>query len=288
MTILAAALVFLSLQTDARSQSKSRFEDGLRAQKAGDLATAIVSYREAIELEPKLTPAHYLLGVCLLQSRQMNEGIAALEDTLRLDARHLLAAQTLVSAYVATGRTEAAQGILKKHLALDRGAGTDFVRGLHALSTAEYAAAVRHFSNARRKDPNLPGAATRLGIAHCFTNNFEAAFPILEAAHRANPKDSNAAAFLGWLLKDRGRDSEAEPLLRQALEANPEDTGALFLLAQLSLARDDRAQALSQLEMVVRRDPQHRGAYVLLARLYSQLNRPADAARAKSIVDRSQ
>jgi tetratricopeptide (TPR) repeat protein len=280
--VAVVTLLILSLQTDARPH----FEAGVRAQRAGQCPAAISSYREAITAAPNLAPAHYLLGVCLLQTNDIPAGIAALESSLRLDPKNANAAQTLVSAYVATGLLDHAQRILTKHLATDRSPGAQFTKGLHALSTAQYPKAVQHFTQARKLNPQLPSVATHLGIAHAFNNNFEAAFPILEAANKANPQDTNAAAFLGWLLKDRGRDNEAEPLLRQALLANPQDTGALFLLAQLSISRNNPREALTQLEQVVQRDPNHRGAWVLLTRLYTQQNRPTEAAQAKATVDR--
>ncbi len=270
----------------AADSIKDRLEGALRAQKSGDLQGAAATYRDLLAVNPRLTNARHLLGVCELQAGNMTEGIRELEIVRREDPANRQAAYTLVSTYVAIGLLDDARKILDTTLRGDLTGSGRFMRGSYAMAQGDYALAIRELRQARQIDPRLPGLASQLGIAYCFANSLDDAVPILEAALVENPLDANAAAFLGWLYKDRDRTAEAENLLSRTVRARPEDKGALFLLAQLTQSRGETPQAAAMLEKVVSLDPRHRAAHVLLARLYQKLQRLEDAAREREIVER--
>jgi tetratricopeptide (TPR) repeat protein len=78
-TMLAVSATLL-LGADA---ARDRFDAGVRAQKAGNLQSAAIAYREALAENPQLIVARHLLGVCELQLGNLAEGMRQLELVLR-------------------------------------------------------------------------------------------------------------------------------------------------------------------------------------------------------------
>jgi len=283
---LAALILAVSAAASAADTLQERFAVGLRAQKAGDLDTAMSAYRGILNQNSRATGARYMLGICELQRGRLPEGIRQLEQVRREDPNHRQAAYTLVSTYVAISDLDAAKRILETNLRGDLSAESYFMRGSHSMARGDYAAAVFALEAALKLGPKLPGVHSMLGVTLCLANRLDDAIPVLESALQENPQDNNAAAFLGWLYKERDRPGEALALLSQTVAARPDDHGALFLLAQLTQARGEPTAAVAMLEKVVAAEPEHRGAHVLLARLYQQLRRPEDAARERATIVR--
>src|SRR5215218_5777063 len=106
--LVVSAMMLLGADT-----ARERFDAGVRAQKAGDLRSAVVAYREALAENPQLAVARHLLAVCELQLGNVSEGMRQLELVLRADPANRQAAYTLVSTYIAAGRLEQARAVLE-------------------------------------------------------------------------------------------------------------------------------------------------------------------------------
>ncbi|NCF81720.1 MAG: tetratricopeptide repeat protein, partial [Proteobacteria bacterium] len=67
------------------TEAVDRISRGLEKHQAGDLQSAEAGYREALDLEPDHSDAHYLLGSLLGQTGRLDEALEHLRQAARLD-----------------------------------------------------------------------------------------------------------------------------------------------------------------------------------------------------------
>ncbi len=77
---------------------------GLALNDKGRLAEAIASYKKAIDLDPKLAPAHTNLGSALSDMGQLNEAIACYKRAIELNPKHAEARCNMGHALSTQGR----------------------------------------------------------------------------------------------------------------------------------------------------------------------------------------
>jgi tetratricopeptide (TPR) repeat protein len=87
---------------------------GMALAMSGNEAEALAPLRRAIELDPKLLPAHLFLGSSHLALGQPDQAIAPLERTVALQPSEIEHRRLLAQAYSATGRTTDAITQLRK------------------------------------------------------------------------------------------------------------------------------------------------------------------------------
>jgi tetratricopeptide (TPR) repeat protein len=106
--------------SEAVSAAQSRPEDARLWAAAGDIlarwgttepehyAEALAAYRRALDLSPNTAAYYTALGLILAESGRLEEGIAAVEQAVALDATDAVAYGHLASLYSAAGQPEKA------------------------------------------------------------------------------------------------------------------------------------------------------------------------------------
>jgi putative PEP-CTERM system TPR-repeat lipoprotein len=237
---LAAALSTLALSgCSQHSATELRAEAGrMRAQ--GDLSSAIITLKNALQAEPHSAEARYQLAQVYLET---GEALSAEKEARRA----LGDGYARTPALAALGKALVLQGEYKKALA--------------ELDKAGDAPALL---------PVRADALLALGQR-------DAAFALLDALARRAPNSPEALIGLGRIAWADGERAQALAYGERVLAADPNNTDALMFKADLLRAQDQPAKAVALYDRVLKLRPQHRSAHVEKAFLAIGLERYADA-----------
>jgi putative PEP-CTERM system TPR-repeat lipoprotein len=213
-----------ALQKDP-NLGEARFLLGKALFESGDIAGAEVELRKALERKYASDQTIPLLASAMLATGQAKKVTDEFAKT-QLSAGEPLAAlkTTLSAAYAAQGNREAAQAELAAALA----------------SMADYAPA--QLANARMKAVN---------------QNFDEAQTIVDQVLAKNPKNHDALLLSGMLQAAKGNPDNALALYRKAIEAKPD-----FLLAHSAIIsslfqQQKLDEATKQIELLKKVAPKH-------------------------------
>jgi tetratricopeptide (TPR) repeat protein len=214
---------------------------------------------KAIELLSPIADAHvddlafnYVLGMALLQNRQVNDAAVHLDRILK--------------------RGDSAEARL--------------MMGMAHRAASDYAAARDEFARAVALNPQLPLAHSLHGQALLSTGDREAARAAFLKELALNPTDFEASLYLGVIFKEEQNYAEARQRFEKALSVRPHDPGAQYQMATLLVATGDNQSALAILERLVAENPGFTEAHVSLATVYYRLKRREDGDRHKAIAEK--
>ncbi len=168
-------------------------------QSGGNLDQAIVSYKDALRIEPANPTARNGLASALLMQDRLPDAIQELRQTLQADPQYLNARYNLARALVVTGDLTAAE--------------------------AEYLAFLR-------QKPDDAGAQAGLGSVYFKQRKFSDALSRFRDACRLNPNDADMQTNLGTLLAISGDLPEAIQAFETALRIDPAHQAARANLAR--------------------------------------------------------
>ncbi len=219
---------------DSGSQVEDRIRNGLEYHQAGDLDLAERAYRKALDCAPDNADAHYLLGNLLGASGRMDEALAHLRETARLDPSAAAARSDIGNVYRAQGRLKEAEAAY-----------------LDAISV----------------DAELAHAHKNLGDLFNAQGRVDEAIDCLSRATSLDTADADSHFMLADLLSSRGRYQDATRSYRAGLSILPEVAAAHNNLgASLRhLSRND--EAIACFENALRIDPGFTDAHKNIADL---------------------
>ncbi len=190
--------------------------DGLAAQKAGDIDTAIERYRRVLNRNKLDEQARHLLGMAEHEAKHYDAAIEHLDACIKISSTPWLVAYHLGRVYVDAGRPEMAR---------------------------------KNFLQALSLKPDYAEAHNSLGLLYQSQGNFDSAITSFHASINANPELLNPHDNLIQILKDQDRDAELKALCEAMLEKNPAMTQYMRELAGL----ERRAGKLSRANALYRR-----------------------------------
>ena len=216
--------------------------------KKNQYAAAAVEFRKALELDPDEAQAHDNLGLALVETGKVEEGMEHYRKALELSPGYPEAHNNLGSALVRSRRLPEA---------------------------------VEQFEKALESNPDHPSAHVNLGAALAQMGRIDEAMPHLERAVDLLPEDAEAQTDLGLALAMKGQLDAAIPHLEKALQANPAAFEGQFNLGRILAAQGKFEQAIPYFEQAVKLSG-GREAMILsmLAGVYEEVGRFAEAASA--------
>jgi Flp pilus assembly protein TadD len=110
-----------------------------------------------------------------------------------------------------------------------------------------------------------------------------AATAAFQVALRANPADPTANLDLGAIRLAEGDSADARPLLELALQLQPRVPLARMEMAKLDVVTGHYTEAAAILEDLVKAEPNWADAHWELASVYTELNRPVEGRRERTI-----
>ncbi len=234
-----------------------------------DAAGAEKAFRQAIEVQPEVEPAHRGLGLALREEGRLPEAFRELQTATQLDPTDSDAHYTLGS--VAWALSMPANAPPGKQGGLSSSdyqglAGAEFSKAL-ALNPQDpmlrINLAVLYLDSDRARDavlqaqeavriaPNHTLAHVTLGRAYFASGEEEKAATEYEAAAKLDPQDGEAWFALGQLRMFQRRTPQAEEALRHAIQLSPNLGPAYAALAQILTAEGRNGEARTLLEKAV-------------------------------------
>ena len=167
----------------------------------GDSHTAMLQYRKALEVDPRLRGVHYELGEAILQDSRQAPALEAAEKEFR----------TALAENPGDANSEYWLGIIYS------------LRG-------DYQTAIEHYSRAVQLSPNDAYAHQALGAAWIKLRKPERALEHLLAATRLDPLYPTAHYQLGTVYRQLGRESDARAELAvfEKLEKARKETSQVY------------------------------------------------------------
>ncbi|MFO1250911.1 MAG: XrtA/PEP-CTERM system TPR-repeat protein PrsT [Inhella sp.] len=265
----AAALVGGCVQESAEEQlskAKSHLEQSERPQ-------AIIRLKSALQGDPALQEARYLLGVALLESgdavgaqielRKLREAGYRTEDVVPRLAQAMLKAGNVDRLLTELGQeslqSHSGQAELKAAIAMAHGA-----RGKLELAGEAVQAALK-------RDPE--NGSARLVEARLLAagGDRKGALERVDSLLAKNPKFSEAGLFRAVLLSMLGRSrEEIESAYRQVLAVEPANLDALGMSTLLAAHAKDWSAAQAYLELMQRHHPRQLATLFIAASLDAQ------------------
>jgi Flp pilus assembly protein TadD len=183
---------------------------------------SVTLFRRAVTVTSGNFVAHGNLGVALCNQDRFEEGIAHLEEAVRLSPRYAYAHNHLGRAYFSVGRTDEAIGHLRKAVELN---------------------------------PNDAAAHNNLGIALAQMGGRERAITEFTEAVRLRSDYALAHANLGAVLVSAGRIVDGLPHLREAVRLKPDFAEAHFYLGEALARQGKTREAREEFNAAVKLDP---------------------------------
>jgi tetratricopeptide (TPR) repeat protein len=232
----------------------------------GKLAEGAALLARVLEDDPANPAALSLLGSIRFATGEEREGIAALEESVRLSPDVFENRSNLANAYHESARWDDAVREYEAALRIRPGDGPT-LRSLGGalLALGDARRAAEAFRAALGAGASEGAVRAALGAALADAGDLSAAERELRAAVAAEPGRAEAWNKLGVVLERSGRVGEAVPLYDRALEADPSLPDALFNRGKHFL-REGRIEDGSRLaERLVAEHPEYDQGWLLVA-----------------------
>lgn len=256
---------------------------GVRAERRGELASALDLYANAVSAQPDSALAWYNYGDVLLALKRYEEAIAPLSSAVQLSPQTALFHYDLGLALYRLDRHEEASkefaGIVANDPQLKRASSVLVLSSLTNLALAQEDLG-RPDEAAQTLRPALQTAINilyNLGRFNLRAKHAVQAIGFLQAAALLAPESEDIIHGVGRTLMDLKRESEALPFLVKATKLNPLCTDAWYDLGVTLSRLKQRKKARSCFVKTIRQDQNYVWAYYDLACL-DALERKRNAA----------
>ncbi len=245
---------------------------------------AIVLYRKALSLNPKMPSLRLNLGLAYFKAGDLLAAIQTFEPLLKSEPKSSPEALRMVTliglAHYGMGEYAAAVPYLKQATAADPG-NLPFRLSLaqSCLRTKQYQCVLDVYREILTLNAESAEADMLAGEAYDELKNDAGAIAEFEAAVKADPKRPDVQFGYGYLLWRALKFDEAEKAFRSELANNPEHPLALAYLGDTEIRLHRSGEAVPHLEHAVRIQPSIAIAHVDLGVIYEGQGRKDDAVR---------
>ncbi len=276
--LLGMALLTTGCNRDPKKRAADLYQKALAARQANKLEEATIDLTKAIQLDPKLTAAHWELARTLFDRSMIAESLQEVRVVLKAEPQHHQARTLLAQIALIAGDPETAKRTAAAVLAEfpdDRTAA--YVEAEGAFSLGETDRALSLFQDLLKTNANEARVHLDIAAVRIRKQQFAEAGQSLRTAWDLDPKDLSAPIALSRLYTAQGDLASAEVILKEAVARSKDDMRPKYLLGTFYLEH----QRLSEAETLFRDlasnagdNAQQRG---LLAAFFMATNRPQDA-----------
>lgn len=243
---LAMALLLSACSSDPNKQKQAYLESGEKYYKAGKYQEAVIEFRNAIQIDPRLAAAHWKLAGAYLKLGNSEAAYHELTETVSLDPGNADAQMDLAGLLVARRQFDAAQTAAEAALRLQPGSAR-----AHAV----------------------------LGEKYILTHERQKAIDELQKSVAADPQRVEGYAALGAAYLAAGRKAEGEAAYRKGVEVNPRSVPAHLALGQFWFAQGQMPGAEAEMRTAAGLDPHAVPPRLFLARICMATDRPIEAEK---------
>jgi len=244
------------------------YNEGVEAQRAGDLELAAKKYNEAAGMNPDLAAPHTSLAAIAHMQGDYPAAAAEAEKALVIDPTDSRAMQLRYDAYRLAGdkeKAKEAEQALRELGGLSETAARIFNEGAEAYNTGDMATAISKFQQAADLDPTLVQARLVLAKLYLSQGSLSEALARAEEVVALEPDNGDALRIAYDSALRLGDTEKAAKALDGLAISDPEwaATG-LFKLAAELYNKGQTEEAAQALERVLQADPDHARAHYLL------------------------
>jgi cellulose synthase operon protein C len=274
------ALASMALYLAACSRNPATYmASGDKYFQAGKYSEAVIQYRNAVQVSPRLAQAHYKLAMAFLQAKSLQEAYKELWETVTLDPANGDAQLQFAALSIAAKKYDEAKAAAAKVLTLDpKNSRAHEILGEQSALTSDTAGAVREFQAAITLAPRRVQSYFALAAVFASRGDFSGAEAAFKQAIEANPESEPARMSLGDFYFSQRKFGGAEEEMRAASRLAPRDPLPLLELAKDYLAEGNPAEAekvCAELKTIAPDDPR---AYRALALFYVSTKQRVKAA----------
>ena len=227
-------------------------------------------FTQALAVQPQTVAARFGLGRAALARRDYARAVEQFEQVLSADPRASIAHYPLAQAYRALGDTARAEAHLRQQGSVEVGPPDPLMvelrgllhssvaeenRGMRALDSGDFKAAVEHFRKGVELAPDNPSLRHKLGTALSLMGDTAGAVEqFRETVHRS-PDFAQAHYSLGVLLAAHGQTKDGIEQLSAAVRYDPNYVDARLRLGEMLGRTGQFEQALAQYKQVLAIDP---------------------------------
>ncbi|HBY64663.1 MAG TPA: hypothetical protein DEH78_32995 [Solibacterales bacterium] len=252
----------------------------IRAYQQGAAAESLRRYLKA---RPEDLRARQLLGVCLVETGDLERGIGELESVASTQQNDPTLLLSLAYAHARGGNEARGSELLKRIEAAYPGQAA-LVEGLLEFRRGRYAESKGKLEEALRHDPGSPPALAAMGRVHLAANEDAESMAYFEKALARAPADAESTYQLGVLYDRNGRTAEGRKLLERAAQLRAAYPDPYYQLGRISYREKHYARALGELQTAAKFLPNHESIRLLLGRTYQALGRKLEADREFALV----
>jgi tetratricopeptide (TPR) repeat protein len=244
------------------------YNEGVEAQRAGDLELAAKKYNEAAGINPELAAAYSSLAAVAHMQGDYEGAAAEAEKALAIDPTDARAMQLRYDAYRLAGdeaKAKDAEQALRELGEIGETAARIFNEGAEAYNAGDMATATSKFQQAADLDPSLVQARMVLAKLYFSGGNLSEALARAEEVVALEPDNGDALRIAYDSALRLGDTEKAAKALDGLAVSDPEwaATGLFKLAAKLY--NEGQTEAATQaLERVLQADPDHARAHYLL------------------------
>jgi tetratricopeptide (TPR) repeat protein len=250
------------------------FNEGVEAQRMGDLDLAVAKYRRAAEMDPELAAPHTALAVVASIREDWETAAAEAEAAIAVDPEDVRAMQIRFDAYRNLGqetKTSEAAAALREVGDLDAAAARIFNEGVDAYKAGDVGTAQSKFQQVVQLAPEMVAPYIALAQISLAQGSPAEALAMAQSALEREPDNTRALkiAFDGARLV--GNNEAAEQALDRLVELDPQWVTTTLFEHAVKLFNDNQPEAaVLELTWVLKADPAHaRANFVLGMSLFS-------------------
>jgi tetratricopeptide (TPR) repeat protein len=238
-------------------------------------------FRHMLSLTPGQAGLEYGLANALIDKGRIDEGVAHMRASVRLDPNSPTGWSGLASALVQKGKIDEALDCYRRSLRLDPAlSATHYGLGALLIRQGNTAEGVEHLRESVRLNPNLAKAHYNLAIGLVRLGRLDEAVKCYREASRLDPRSAETHNNLAVALIKQGQIEQAVQHLNEAIRLKATYVGARKNLASAlaQLGRID--QAVEEYRQVIRIDPADADSYCSLGALLGRQGKADQAAAA--------
>jgi tetratricopeptide (TPR) repeat protein len=253
-------LVVLALSLAACSRNPEKYlASGDKYFKDGKYNEAILQYRNAVQLNPRLARAHYQLAQAYVATQSFQAAYKELQQTLDFDPGNVEAQLQFASMLIAGKKFDHAKVAAEKVLAADpNNARAHAILGDRLALMRDPDHAIVEYRTAIKLDPHRVDSYSSLATIYVSRAQFSEAEPVLKQASDSNPQSMQARLNLGRFYFYQRKFAQAEAEMSAASELSPHDPLPRLMLTDIYVAEGKLADAervCVQLKAVAPEDP---------------------------------
>lgn len=213
-------------QTSSTENMQKLLKQGFDELSGGNLQAAGICCQQALKIDPKMVPGHFLVGLIALEGQDRKTAFSAFQSVVKLDKNHAAAWAHLAKLYLSEGQVNLADAALRetRRIRTDDPLVLDLIGTVLSLM-GEHNVAKAFFSKTNALRPNYPPFMLNLANNLVYHGETETSQVILKQVIKLQPDSPQAHWALSSSLKAKNEEHIVE--MQKLSDLQPDNPRAL-------------------------------------------------------------